>query len=73
MSKIFNDKFENTATIAEITHKPYSTATHTEKGYVLTLYANYDNNRIYFVSIYESESEALKKLSTFSCGTFKED
>lgn len=68
---IYYDDFGNKATIKEVLTLPYKGATQKEKGYKLTCYAIYDNNEIYFLSIYEYEAQALEKLSHMSSGTFK--
>ena len=41
------------------------------KGYRLSLYAEYDNDFLYFVSLYESEYDAMRELENFSCNTWK--
>ena len=42
-----------------------------KKGYRLSLYAEYDNDFLYFVSLYESKHDAMRKLENFSCNTWK--
>lgn len=66
-----HDKFGNTATIKTKYMKAYKDAPTKDFAYVLTLTNDWDNDFVYFVSVYETEEEALKKLSEFSCGTFK--
>jgi hypothetical protein len=61
----------NTATITEKYILPYKGAMQKTKGYVLTLTADYDDNMVYFVSIYESIDKAMEELNSFSCGTWK--
>jgi hypothetical protein len=68
---ILHDDYGNTATIKEKYLLPYKGATRKEKGYILTLTSDYDNDMVYFVSIYESFDEAMKKLNNFSCGTWR--
>ena len=70
--KIYKDDFGNYAVIKEIEHYPYRDAPEETKGYQLICYSKYNNNLMYFASIYETEIDALKQLNEFSCGTFKE-
>lgn len=70
--KTFKDDFGNVATIEEKMTLPYKGSPIKEKAFILTLKAEYDNNMIYFVSIYETEKEALEKLTYFSCNTWKQ-
>ena len=69
--KILHDNFGNTATIKNEKHYPYRGSTEKEDTYVLTLTADYDDNCVYFVSFYETEQEAMSKLTKFSCNTWK--
>lgn len=68
---ILHDDYGNTATIVEKYILPYRESPQKEKGYILTLTANYDNDMVYFVSIYETYDEAMKHLNEFSCRTWK--
>jgi hypothetical protein len=69
--KIFHDDFGNTATITERNMLPYKGSPIKEKGYILSITADYDNNFLYFVSVYESMGDAMEKLKMFSCNTWK--
>lgn len=69
--KIFHDDFGNTAKITERNILPYRGATQTEKGYVLSITADYDNDFLYYVSVFESVDDAIEKLKQFSCNTWK--
>lgn len=71
--KRFNDNYGNIATIEEKMILPYKDSLAREKGYILTLTAAYDNDFVYFVSIYETEKQAMNKLKEFSCNTWKEE
>lgn len=66
------DDFGNSAIIEKIMCIPYKDAPKKEKAYRLRLTADYDNNMTYYVSIYQTLSEATNKLKEFSVGTFKE-
>jgi hypothetical protein len=69
--KIFHDDFGNTATITEVMTLPYRGSKRKEKGFVLSITADYDNNFLYFVSVYDSIEDAQEKLTEFSCNTWK--
>lgn len=71
--KIYFDKFSNMATITTKKMLPYEGTRVRQQSFVLKVYALYDKNFLYFLSVYETEAEALKKLSEFSCGTFKRE
>lgn len=71
MKKIFYDEFGNRAEIESVIVFPYKDAAKKEMGYRLSLYAEYDNDFLYFVSLYESEHDAIKKLKTFNCNTWR--
>ena len=71
-AKIFCDDFGNVASIAEGKGRPYKDAPELVTEYTLALFAKYDNNKMYFLSVYETEADAREKLKEFSCGTFKE-
>ena len=71
MKKILHDDYGNRAEIEEVVTLPYKGSPKKEKGYKLSLYAEYDNNFLYFVSLYESEHDAMRKLENFSCNTWK--
>ncbi len=61
----------NTAKIEKVEILPYKGAIRKTKGFRLSITADYDNNFLFHVSVYETNIRALKKLETFSCGTFK--
>ena len=71
MVKILHDNYGNRAEIEEVFVFPYKDSPKKEKDYRLSLYAEYDNDFLYFVSLYESELDAIKKLKNFSCNTWK--
>ena len=68
---VYKDDFGNTAIIETIKHFPYREAKKKVKSFRLIVSSDYDNNSIYFVSVYETEERALNKLKEFSCGTFQ--
>ena len=70
MVKIFHDDFGNTATIKEEPHFPYKGAKRKQNAFLLILSADYENNFVYFISLYETETEAISKLQKFSCNTW---
>jgi len=69
---IYKDDFGNTAMIDNVTILPYKGASKRENSFKLIIKADYDNDFIYHVSVYETEKDALNKLQEFSCGTFQE-
>lgn len=71
MKKLLYDNFGNTAKITKRKIYPFRGSQVKKDSYTLTLTADYEEDLIYFVSVYESEKEAMKKLKEFSCGTFK--
>ena len=71
MVKTFHDDYGNTAMIKEGRHFPYKGAKEKQADFILTLSADYEDNFIYFVSLYETEKEAMDHLKKFSCGTFR--
>ena len=71
MKKILHDDYGNRAEIEEVVVLPYKDSPTKEKGYRLSLYAEYDNDFLYFVSLYESERDAMENLEKFSCNTWK--
>ena len=68
--KTFHDDFGNTAVITEKNVLPYKGAPQKQQAFILTISADYENDFIYFVSMYETEIEAMKKLQKFSCNTW---
>ena len=67
---LYKDDFGNYANILYGRGKAYKNGPLADE-YTLILYAGYDNNKMYFLSIYETYEKALEKLKEFSCGTFK--
>lgn len=67
----FKDNFGNTAKIETVEILPYKGAKKKIKSFRLCLFADYDRNFLYFVSVYDNQQEAIEKLKSFSCGTFK--
>lgn len=72
MRKYYLDSFGNAAMIERGKGYPYKGASRKKTEYRLTCFATYDDNKIYFVSIYESRQEAEQRLAEMSAGTFKE-
>jgi len=72
MKKLFKDDFHNTALIETVWNYPNFGANKKELGYWLACFADYNNNFLYFCSVYNTEEAAMEKLKTLSCGTFKE-
>ena len=71
MKKILHDDYGNRAEIERVFVLGYKGSHKHEKGYRLSLYAEYDNDFLYFVSLYESEHDAMRKLENFSCNTWR--
>ena len=69
---IYKDDFGNTAKIETVKIFPYQGATRKTKGFRLWVTADYDQDFVYYVSVFETMGDALKKLEDFSCGTFKQ-
>jgi hypothetical protein len=68
--KTFHDDFGNTAVITKKNILPYKGSPQKQVAFILTLSADYENDFIYFVSMYETEIEAMEKLQTFSCNSW---
>lgn len=68
---ILHDDFGNTATIEEKMLLGYKDARTRTKAYVLTLTADYDNNFVYHVSVYDRMEDLERALEKISCGTWK--
>ena len=68
--KTLKDDFHNTAKIEKHVGPSYYGGASCV-GYKLIVSADYDNDDVYFVSIYSSVGDALHALSEFSCGTFR--
>ena len=68
---IYKDEFGNTAKIEKVYILPYKGAQTKVNSFRLLITADYEDNFLYFVAVYETEKDALKKLEGFSCGTFK--
>ena len=71
MKKILHDDFGNRAEIERVFVLGYKGSHKHEKGYRLSLYAEYDNDFLYFVSLYKPEHDEMKKLENFSCKKWK--
>lgn len=69
--KILHDDFGNTATIEERMMYSYKEAERKTKSFVLSLMADYEDDFMYFRSVYESMGDAMEKLQEFSCNTWK--
>ena len=69
---ILKDDFGNTATIVRRKILPYKGSAEREFGYVLTLTADYENDFVYFVSVYSTEKDAMNRLEQSSCNTWKQ-
>lgn len=69
---LYKDDFGNTARISEVMTLPYKGAKRKYKGYKLSITADYDNNFLYHVSLYETKETAKNALKVFSCNTWKE-
>ena len=70
-TKILHDDYGNRAEIERVIRLPYKGAHKHETAYRLSLYAEYNNDFLYFVLLYESEHDAMKELENFSCNTWK--
>lgn len=70
--KIYKDDFGNTAKIELVKILPYNGAPDKETGYRLWITSDYENNFLYFVSVYETFAIAKSELNKLSGGTFKE-
>lgn len=57
----WKDNYGNEATIEEVLHIPYRGAKR-QKGYKLSLYAGYDDDFCFWVSMHESPEKAKEKL-----------
>lgn len=66
--KQLHDDYGNTATIERVTNRPYRDAPHKETSYRLSLTADYNNDFLYHVSVYETLDEIDEKLTRISCG-----
>ena len=66
----YRDIFGNLAIIDEVYISPHKEACK-KWSYRLRLFAEYDNNFYYFLSVYESEEAAIAKLKECSCNTWK--
>lgn len=67
----YEDDCHNMATIEEIECLAYYGAKYKQKAFVLKLYATYDDNMLYHLTMHETLNDATDKLKTFSLGTFK--
>ena len=71
MITTYLDDYGNKATIEKVEVFPYRGSPVKEEGFRLTCMATYENDFVFYVSVYETKLEALNKLSRFSNGTFK--
>lgn len=67
----YKDSYGNTARIEPVITHPFKGG-FIETGYRLVVSADYDNDFVYFVSMYETFEAAYQKLKQFSCGSFRE-
>lgn len=67
----YKDNCHNMAIIEETECLAYYGAKYKQKAFVLKLYATYDDNMLYNLTMHETLKEATDKLKTFSLGTFK--
>jgi hypothetical protein len=67
----FKDDYGNTARITVDQVYPYRGAERKETSFKLIISADYEDDDIYFVSRFDDIKALLRKLSSFSCGTFK--
>ena len=72
MKKYYLDKYGNAATITRGKGYSHQDATKRTTEYTLVCFALYDNDKIYYVSIFDSMEAASEKLSELSNGTFEE-
>lgn len=66
---ILRDDYHNTAVIQEVFTAPFYGA---KKQRAFRLVVADSEKFIYFVSVYETVTDAMKKVKSLSCGTFKE-
>jgi hypothetical protein len=69
--RVLHDNFGNTATLTDVIVLPYKGASERKNGVRLTLTADYDNDFVYHVAVYETEQDALNRLKKISCDTWK--
>lgn len=72
MKNYYTDNFEHIAIIEKTKIYPFYGSKTKETAYVLSLYSTYKENRLYYLSTFESMNDALNALKKISCGTFKE-
>lgn len=70
--RVFHDAYGNTAILQPVRVFPYYGTTVRKASYRLIIKSDYDAGFVNFVSVYETEQEALNQLKTFSCGSFRE-
>ena len=70
--KTFRDKFGNRAIVETKSVRPYKGAYGRCLGYRLMCFAEYDDDFLYYVSVYGTETEAMDKLMELSGGTWEE-
>ena len=66
---VFKDDFHNRAVIEQVVTAPYYGA---KKQKAYRLICADAENFVYFVSVYETVTEAMEKLKSLSAGTFRE-
>ena len=71
MKKILHDDYGNRAEIEEVVTLPYKDSPKKEKGYRLSLYAEYDNDFLYFrvsfARCFASDTETVKPYTLKQC------
>ena len=73
MKKCFiSEQFGNSATIEESRGYPYKGAAEKQQEFILSCYADYDNGKMYHLSIHETYDEAYSRMMKISCGKWKE-
>lgn len=70
--KVYFDDFGNKATIEKGMILPYKGSPIKEVAYRLCCFSLYENDLLYYASVFQSIGDAIKKLDNFSCGTFTE-
>ena len=63
----------NIALIEKTDILPYNGASNKTESYRLMLIAEYDDNFMYYLSVYGTLDDAENKLKCFSCNTWKEE
>lgn len=68
---VYKDIFGNRAEITMTYSLPFKDSKRKVKTYVLKCFAEYDNDFLYHLSCFDDKDEAIKKLTTFSCGQWE--